>query len=174
MAKAVKKVLIVFAVLVMSIGILCACDDKASQNDIAEKSEFFEPVAVDGYYDYAVTKVQALKDAYKNQNLNREDLQAIANCYNAGADCDETLSADVAAKLKEVEFKNAQADNVGIDVKAEDITIKHYYGNFNGYYAVMFDSPYYCYPTVVFEELVIIGQVRFYVSEHLTVSFIKI
>lgn len=174
MAKAVKKVLIVFAVLVMSVGILCACDDKASQNNTEQKGEFVEMLEEHGDYDYAVTKVQALKDAYKNQNLNREDLQAIANCYNAGADCDEMLSADVAAKLKEVEFKNAQADNVGIDVKAEDITIKHYYGNFNGYYAVMFDSPYYCYPTVVFEELVIIGQVRFYVSEHLTVSFIKI
>ena len=128
MAKAVKKVLIVLAVLVMSVGILCACDDNNDDGYPQEKGKFY-----------------TLSQAYEQGLISRNDLLNIycqyightVDDFEPAAKTPEVLDEQTVQDIKE-SWMYCEVDNVPktreeID---EEVTIEKYLGTYNGYVAV--------------------------------------
>ncbi len=106
-------------------------------------------------------KLYDLEEVYNNEWLFAEDLQTIADLYNAN----ETLKiSDLGDKIAE-KIKKTVVNEIKEripEAKAEEIRITAYYGVYQDCYAVMLYVPYYEYPAVVVDEWQEIGGVRFH------------
>lgn len=129
MSKIIKKVMIVLAVLVMSVGILCACDDNSDVGYPQEKGKFY-----------------TLSKAYEQGLISRNDLlniyyyqyfrQAVDD-FEPAAKTPEVLDEQTVQDIKESwmyrEVDKAPKTREEID---EEVTIEKYLGTYNGYVAV--------------------------------------
>ena len=127
MAKAVKKVLIVLAVLVMSVGILCACDDNNDDGYPQEKGKFY-----------------TLSQAYEQGLISRNDLLNIycqyightVDDFEPTAKTPEVLDEQTVQDIKESWLYTDLYVKPIIKEEADEVTIEKYLGTYNGYVAI--------------------------------------
>lgn len=129
MAKAVKKALIVFAVLVMSVGILCACD-KSNE------------------YPQEKGKLYTLSEAYEQGLISRNDLLNIYFYYTGyeldGLEIIEKnpveLDEQTVQDMEETWVYQFERDRERLEDENERYMIEKYLGTYNGYVAFYLSS----------------------------------
>ena len=150
----IRKSLIVGVVLIMCVGILCACnngdDFRNPINGEPEAGEFY-----------------TLQEAFDNGWLSRGDLRNIA--YHRTGDGQrkgfkptpknpEVLSAETELAIKEAHAANLRESGT-LEAVTDGVTIIAYYGIYNEMIAVLIDAIYYAHPSVECFETV--GNIKF-------------
>lgn len=121
----------------------------------------FEPIDFGKFY--------TLTEAYENGWLSHDDLTTIANYHNNEVECTDNLDEAIAYNIKATaayEMRN-NYEVIIPEAKTEDFKILHYYGSYNGCYAVIMDEPYLDSPAVVLDEWDEVSGVKFhYTNPH--------
>lgn len=108
-------------------------------------------------------KFYSLRDAYNNGFITKEELQTIADMHNNGQGRSEVDSLSFTVK-KSIESSWARGlrKKYDRDIKARDVAVGYYYGEYNGYYVcILIDG----YHTDEFMDLVLnIDDVKMYFS----------
>ena len=158
--KLISKILCLGVILIMGLGIFCACD----KDD--KLGEFY-----------------TLQEAYDNGLLSKDGLLNIAYYQNAIYDKNnsqfdgfipmnitpETLSEEKDHAIRQTYLKSLQ--NEYSDATIDDIHILAYYGEYSGCIAVRISCAYFQYLAVVCEET--IGEVKFVYGDTNTIRIWK-
>ena len=148
----ISKILCLGFVLIMGLGILCACD----KEDNFRNPKNGEPTSGEFY---------TLQVAYDNGWLSKGDLRNIAYYYAGDAQkkgfkptpkIPETLSHETELAIRESNLYSRWDDS---KVAIDDIVIRGYYGEYNGLIAVIVHNNSAYYPAVVYE--VTVGGIKF-------------
>lgn len=83
-----------------------------------------------------------------------------------GKDVPDPIDARVAASIRESAAQRERLVNHTLETKARDYEILKFYGEYNGCYAVMLNSPYGQFPAVDVDECEEIGGIRFHHTTH--------
>ncbi|MDE6850183.1 MAG: hypothetical protein K2J54_02530, partial [Clostridia bacterium] len=115
-----------------------------------------------------------LQQAYDNGYLTQADLESIAYYHNGEKPYPENISEDTAKSIKRDWAKNLTDDetNPTEDVTEDEVTIRKYYGTYNGCVAVTVERTGAMHPAVYNPVVVEIGTVVFnygYYSPRITV-----
>lgn len=107
----------------------------------------------------------ALKDAYDKGYVTVEDLESIAAYHNGDKECEQTLPADVENDIKKCEAASLRSHGEK-HARPDGVHIVAYYGEYNGFYAVIIESDWVGYPTDVVNYYEDIGGVSFHYTSH--------
>ena len=153
MKKNIFKFLIVTIALVLSLGILCACDKE-------ENSPKYSPDARGQFY--------TLQTAYDNGMLTLNDLNVVADILNNCQELDiAEVDPDVLKAVRALYYNGLCDDRYPNgklcypNAKVEDVSVG-FYGVFNGSYCFRISDGHSMYPGVMVEDY--IAGVRFYYS----------
>lgn len=107
----------------------------------------------------------ALKEAYEKGYVTVEDLECIADYHNGDKECEQTLPDDVENDIKECEAASLKAQGEKL-ARPDGVHIVAYYGEYNGFYAVIIESDWVYYPADVVDYYEDIGGVSFHYTSH--------
>ncbi|MDE7256872.1 MAG: hypothetical protein K2N50_02810 [Clostridia bacterium] len=161
----IKKLVKIFAVALCALSLTVAfagCNKSGSEGSGNQN----EGVKSGTFY--------TLQQAYDNGYLTQADLENIAYYHNGEKPYPENLSEDTAKSIKRDWAKNLTDDetNPTEDVTEDEVTIRKYYGTYNGCVAVTVERTGAMHPAVYNPVVVEIGTVVFnygYYSPRITV-----
>ncbi len=111
----------------------------------------------------ATGRFYSLKEGFDSGYITVEDLQAIADLNNNFPKGQDVLDEETKAKIIDTEVIRLKGEEryADIEVNSDGIGIYRYYGEYNGYYAVILGNTYFSYPAVDYNIVVEIGGVTF-------------
>ncbi len=126
-----------------------------------------------------------LQEAYDAGWLTQEDLKSIAYYHNGGTEGNEEImgedyqpqpkTPEVIDKMTELSIKQAYINcyKLGGYGKPSGVTVKNYFGSYNGCYAVVTESIYVNFPAVPVNKWETIGGVKIHYMRHLEIDIWK-
>lgn len=152
MTNKLKKLIYVGVVLIMCVGILCACNDDDFRNP-----RNGEPEAGMLYFD--------LEMIYNNGWICKGELRQIAHYINSVDNCLDEFSEENKNKiLNAVVERDSQHMLPEEQIDINEYRITRYYGTYDGLVFFNTNSPYASDPTVVisYEDYIEIDGVKFH------------
>ena len=163
MKKTLIKFICLIVVLIMCVGVMCACN----KDDDFRNPRNGEPEA---------GKFYTLQQAYDNGWLSKGDLRNIASYYNDGKDFPEKLDVDTENRIKNAKAESLRNDEAHpiLEAKAEDFKILRYYGTYDDLIVIILNDPYSEAPAVIVNYWEKIGGVKFHHTGHNYIEIIKL
>lgn len=159
MKKTILSIVCLGVMLIMCLGVFCACN--------CGEDDFRNPIIgepADGEF-------YSLKEAYEQKLLTKADLDEIAELYNNNAQQTESLDLDISEKIK-FDYYNSVSSQYA-EMKVDDVSIEKFYGVHNGVYAIIIENPFVNYPAVIVDEWEEIGGVQFHHTGFLRIAIWK-
>ena len=111
--------------------------------------------------DGEMGKFYSLQEAYDNSWISKKNLKAIAKYHNKSKTYPVALTDEEETAIKEAAAREVSSDARNRpDAKAEDFVILKYYGNYNGYYAIIIQDTTTLAPAVMIDDWISIGDVK--------------